>query len=49
MEQKNDQILYNSFMGVLGLKIGLMEYVFSLHQNLEKGLLKICAFIDAWS
>jgi hypothetical protein len=31
---KNDQILYNTLMGVLGLKIGLMKYVFSYPKSI---------------
>jgi len=31
---KNDQILYNTLMGVLGLKIGLMEYVLSYPKSI---------------
>jgi len=31
---KNDQNLYNTFMRVLGLKFGLMEYVLSYPKNI---------------
>ncbi len=33
-EAKNNQILYNTLMGVLGLKIGLMKYVLSYPKSI---------------